>query len=232
MPKYSYYDVKRQLRKLKGILISSVLLGFTGVGTIITWRIMSNYWLLIITVILFLIAFFPYPSKERAKRELEKNRQKNLRATNRNRMVILKYFTFKKTAQARNIRQNKILYRIARLLIIAGLLVILVDVSFYRYAATMFRIELIYFGIVLCITSLLGKFRRVFHTYANKNKDISLHRHGKCNQCGACCKLPVRCLFYFNHKCLIYNHRPKSCRIYPTRKSDVIGLNCGYWFDG
>jgi len=77
---------------------------------------------------------------------------------------------------------------------------------------------------------ILGKFYRLYCAYANK--DIHLNkRKGECKRCGACCSLPVRCIFYYNKRCLIYKYRFKPCRVYPARKSDLENMNCGFYFE-
>lgn len=74
-----------------------------------------------------------------------------------------------------------------------------------------------------------GKFGRLYRAYRDKDMDHA-RREGDCKRCGACCKLPVRCPFYINKKCSIYERRFKPCRVYPARKSDLVGVNCGYRF--
>jgi len=56
-------------------------------------------------------------------------------------------------------------------------------------------------------------------------------RYGECNNCGACCKMPVRCVFLWNSQCSIHHNRPKQCRNFPARPKDMVSKKCGYWFE-
>ncbi|MDP8219236.1 MAG: YkgJ family cysteine cluster protein [Candidatus Theseobacter exili] len=66
---------------------------------------------------------------------------------------------------------------------------------------------------------------------------VSSERHGNCNGCGECCKLPNACPFLRSgtdgkHYCSIYTFRPLSCRKYPRTKSEFITeKKCGYSFN-
>ncbi len=77
---------------------------------------------------------------------------------------------------------------------------------------------------------VLGKFYRLYCAYAGKDLH-ECERKGECKRCGECCKLPVRCIFFYNKRCLIYNHRFKPCRVYPARKSDLDNMDCGFYFE-
>jgi len=64
---------------------------------------------------------------------------------------------------------------------------------------------------------------------------VSKSRKGKCIDCGACCKLPVKCMFLKEKKgksyCSIYSIRPLNCRKYPrTAKEHITGDTCGFKF--
>lgn len=65
---------------------------------------------------------------------------------------------------------------------------------------------------------------------------VAKNRKGKCVNCGACCKLPNKCLFLKfkkdgNSYCSIHRIRPLNCRKYPRTKSEWITKNnCGYKF--
>lgn len=63
-------------------------------------------------------------------------------------------------------------------------------------------------------------------------------RTGSCNNCGACCHLPFRCVFLKTAEdgkefCLIYTVRPPNCRKFPrTREEhDLVSDQCGFSFD-
>ncbi|THB70615.1 MAG: hypothetical protein D6B25_19850 [Desulfobulbaceae bacterium] len=61
-------------------------------------------------------------------------------------------------------------------------------------------------------------------------------RSGECQSCGACCILPVRCLFLIDTEdgkayCSIYAMRPLNCRKYPrTQKEWITSDNCSFQF--
>lgn len=73
-------------------------------------------------------------------------------------------------------------------------------------------------------------------------KPIEEGRTGSCNNCGACCRLPFRCVFLKTmtddrneqkEYCSIYVIRPPNCRKFP-RTPDELSLvknTCGFGFD-
>ena len=78
----------------------------------------------------------------------------------------------------------------------------------------------------------LAKLKRTFTSIL----PISKNRTGKCNNCGACCKLPNVCYFLKYRSdgtsyCSIYKIRPLNCRVYPRTKYEFITKDtCGYKF--
>ena len=58
-------------------------------------------------------------------------------------------------------------------------------------------------------------------------------RDGECRSCGACCRLPFKCLFLSKkNTCLIYTIRPPQCRKYPrTRADKTFCPDCGFTWD-
>jgi len=63
-------------------------------------------------------------------------------------------------------------------------------------------------------------------------------RSGQCNNCGECCKLPVKCMFLKTTDdgasyCSIYKYRPSSCRKFPRSESQLkeVADVCGFSFD-
>jgi len=78
-----------------------------------------------------------------------------------------------------------------------------------------------------------AKLKRTFTAFLPVDKK----RSGKCNRCGACCKLPNRCPFLAYDDqglavCKIYPIRPLNCRKYPRTKSELVTAEtCGYSFD-
>jgi hypothetical protein len=65
---------------------------------------------------------------------------------------------------------------------------------------------------------------------------VAPNRVGKCLNCGACCKLMIRCPFLAYDKktskarCRIYALRPPVCRKYPRVQAEQVFLPCGYRF--
>ncbi len=66
---------------------------------------------------------------------------------------------------------------------------------------------------------------------------VSKKRQGKCNNCGACCRLPAPCAFLKISAdgrcfCRVYRFRPPSCRVYPRTEEELITKDtCGYKFE-
>ncbi|MDP3057104.1 MAG: hypothetical protein Q8N37_01100 [bacterium] len=66
---------------------------------------------------------------------------------------------------------------------------------------------------------------------------VAENRRGECANCGACCQLPVKCLFLrFDGKgksyCAIWKYRFLQCRKYPRTKQEwITPEKCGYSFE-
>lgn len=59
---------------------------------------------------------------------------------------------------------------------------------------------------------------------------IDKNRIGCCQNCGRCCHLGMKCLFFRNNKCSIYRFRPLQCRKSP-RTAKYLKEGCrGYKF--
>jgi Fe-S-cluster containining protein len=63
-------------------------------------------------------------------------------------------------------------------------------------------------------------------------------RSGECNNCGACCKLPFRCIFLKTaadekEYCSIYKVRPPNCRKFPRTPDELelVKTECGFSFE-
>jgi len=63
-------------------------------------------------------------------------------------------------------------------------------------------------------------------------------RTGACNNCGACCHLPYRCIFLKTAEdekeyCSIYTVRPPNCRKFPRTPEEhkLVQDQCGYNFE-
>ncbi|PWQ93055.1 YkgJ family cysteine cluster protein [Leucothrix pacifica] len=66
---------------------------------------------------------------------------------------------------------------------------------------------------------------------------VHKNRTGSCSGCGACCKLPVRCVFLTTDndglfRCSIYKYRPPNCRKFPRTPSQLklVEGECTYTF--
>ncbi len=64
-------------------------------------------------------------------------------------------------------------------------------------------------------------------------------RSGECRRCGACCRLFVRCIHFFEDNglpaCRLYKHRPPNCSNFPIDPRDIADRDliapdspCGY----
>lgn len=63
-------------------------------------------------------------------------------------------------------------------------------------------------------------------------------RTGSCNNCGACCHLPYRCVFLKTAEdekeyCSIYTVRPPNCRKFPrtAEEHQLVQDTCGFEFN-
>lgn len=65
---------------------------------------------------------------------------------------------------------------------------------------------------------------------------VDAGRHGSCNRCGECCRLPYPCPFLRYDedglsRCSVYRLRPPSCRKYPrTATENLTPATCGFHF--
>jgi len=90
-----------------------------------------------------------------------------------------------------------------------------------------------------------GKLRRLYLSTFRKKyvNEMITKRKGQCNQCGACCKLLLKCPFLIeneNHfSCKIYGKvRPVNCVVFPINDKDIKdrdfvlpSVSCGYFFE-
>jgi len=90
----------------------------------------------------------------------------------------------------------------------------------------------------------VGKLRRFFSfvlAYPLVKKKLA-RRKGHCTRCGACCRLPEKCMFLVMEngkaRCRVYRFRPPNCRIFPIDERDLEDRNrveprrpCGYYFE-
>ena len=65
------------------------------------------------------------------------------------------------------------------------------------------------------------------------------NRLGECRRCGACCRLVVKCIYFFEDNglpaCRLYKYRPPNCSNYPINCRDIADRDlvspdttCGY----
>jgi len=86
---------------------------------------------------------------------------------------------------------------------------------------------------------LVAKLRRLVlvHLKPGYVKKQQTLRNGKCNQCGKCCALFIKCpMLKDDGLCTVYGkYRPKVCKVYPVDHRDIeeiktLGGSCGYNF--
>lgn len=78
---------------------------------------------------------------------------------------------------------------------------------------------------------LLNGFAKKIMRFFTAFLPVHESRAGACKRCGACCKLPVRCMFYSDSGCKIYGARPLQCRKFPrTEREQKVVSGCGYKF--
>jgi len=85
-----------------------------------------------------------------------------------------------------------------------------------------------------------------YHHKMKTPPQIKYIRHGKCNQCGACCRAlspgewkngmtGATCNKLVKGKCSIYKDKPEECKEFPNSPGDLIYKRvkdkCGYWFE-
>ncbi|MCK5397682.1 MAG: YkgJ family cysteine cluster protein, partial [Thermoplasmata archaeon] len=129
------------------------------------------------------------------------------------------------------IRKSRFRLLITRIFLLTGIGLIIYD--YYLTFLTPywnFKILLTMFitGCALIIIAFTGKFWRLGTSRSSKN---GISRHGECVNCGACCRMPVRCVFLFRNKCMIHRNRPKQCREFPSKPVQLVSHSCGYWFE-
>jgi len=66
---------------------------------------------------------------------------------------------------------------------------------------------------------------------------VDKNRTGECNNCGACCRLPFRCIFLKSAEagkeyCSIYKFRPPNCRKFPRslEQYNLVESTCSFDF--
>ena len=128
------------------------------------------------------------------------------------------------------IRKNRRKLMLSRILLLTGIGLIVYDYYLtYLTPYWNFQILLSMFvsGCLLIVLAFAGKFWRLGTSRSKKN---GITRQGQCLNCGACCRLPVRCVFLFRNKCLIHHNRPKQCKGFPAGPGQLVSEGCGYRF--
>ena len=127
------------------------------------------------------------------------------------------------------IRKNRRKLLISRIFLITGLSLIAYD-YYLTYLTPFWDFDLLLnmfiVGCVLVALPMLGKLWRRIVSRRSKAST----RQGECVNCGACCRIPVRCVFLFKKKCMIHHNRPKQCRTFPSEPGQLVSYKCGYFF--
>ncbi len=126
---------------------------------------------------------------------------------------------------------NRLKLWISRIFIVIGISIILFDYYLvYHHPWWNFNLMLAIFltGIFLILLGFAGKFWRRIYFRLSRTKG-NLVGAGECLECGACCKIPLPCIFLAGGRCKIYEKRPKQCREFPKNKKQLISYNCGYY---
>ncbi len=129
------------------------------------------------------------------------------------------------------IRKNRRKMMVSRFSLLTGIGLLIMDyyLTFMTpYWDFQILLSMLIIGCILIIMAFSGKIWR-FGTIKSRKNGIS--RKGECMNCGACCRLPVRCLFLMRNRCLIHRNRPKQCKAYPSRPGQLISHECGYSFE-
>jgi len=129
------------------------------------------------------------------------------------------------------VRNNRIKLIISRVSIYAGLFII--AYVFYLIYLTPFWDKKLLQGLFFlgCLMVFLGFTGKMWRRVTSRYQKPKYIRYGKCNNCGACCKMPVRCVFLMKNKCNIHNNRPVQCRTFPAKPEEMISEKCGYYFE-
>ena len=127
------------------------------------------------------------------------------------------------------IRKNRFILALSRISFFSGLGMIAYD-YYLTYLTPFWDFDLLLnmfiAGCVLVALPMLGKlWRRIV-----SSRPKSSTRHGECVNCGACCRIPMRCVFLFRKKCMIHHNRPKQCRTFPAGPRQLVSESCGYYF--
>lgn len=131
----------------------------------------------------------------------------------------------------KQIKVNRLRSFISRSLLMIGLALI-IYVYYLTFHTPFWDLDLLLgmfiVGCILVFMAFSGKMWRLGTARSKKN----FTRQGNCVNCGACCRLPVRCVFLFRDRCIIYRKRPKQCRAFPSRPGQIVSYDCGYSFLG
>mgnify|MGYP002395603775 CR=1 FL=1 len=126
------------------------------------------------------------------------------------------------------IRRNRMRLWLSRSMLVAGVFMLVLDyyLTFLNpYWDFQVLLWMFIFGCSLIVLAFSGKFLRM-----RRSTGIFV-RKGQCIGCGACCRLPVRCIFLSGNRCRIYKNRPRQCRSFPSSPRDLVSHDCGYWFE-
>lgn len=132
---------------------------------------------------------------------------------------------------AKYVRNNKIIGIFSKLSIYIGLFIIAYD-YYLIYLTPFWDFDLLLWMFISgCALVFIGFSGKLWRRGVSRYQKIKYTRTGECISCGACCKLPVRCIFLMKGRCLIHHNRPKQCRSFPSKPSQVVSHKCGYSFE-
>ena len=129
------------------------------------------------------------------------------------------------------IRKNRLKLMLSRISFFSGLALIAYD-YYLTYLTPYWDYDILLAMFIAGLTlTFLGFAGKLWRRYVSRYRKGTITRHGECVNCGKCCKIPVRCVFLYKNKCTIHHNRPKQCREYPVGPEQLVGADCGYWFE-
>ncbi len=132
------------------------------------------------------------------------------------------------------IKYNRLKLLIYRFFFMGGAFFLALDLYFI-FNIKYWELEILWLNFIMgcafIVLSFGGKFKRMFTSKKSGMPDNGEVRKGECLECGACCRLPIPCIFFFGNRCLIWNRRPSQCRNFPENSGQLISYRCGYYFE-
>ncbi len=136
-----------------------------------------------------------------------------------------------RTISAVQVRNNRMKAHVFKVFVYAGLLIIAYD-FYLTYLTPFWDYDLLLLLFILgCALVFVGFSGKLWRRIVSRHQKIDYIKTGKCNSCGVCCHMPVRCLFLMKNRCLIHHNRPIQCRSFPSKPGQVVSHECGYYFE-